>query len=422
MTATDDTIRHTVLSNGLRIVAQRLPCRGAVGVAVNYRAGFRGEPEGRSGMAHLFEHLMFQGTATVGNGGHFGYVQRLGGTVSGNTFTDISDFHQLVPAGRELRVLEMEADRMQHLILDQDRLDVQRRVVLEEINLKVTGSPYGGFPWTVLPRAVYSAWHNAHNGYGDRADLMEITVEECRDFYTAMYAPGNAVVAVAGDVDPDRILREAAEIFGVLDDRGSPKHPPLAEAAGAAPRTHRHRDALAPRPALALGHPLPDPSDIDGYAGFVVASMWLTGNDRTFLRQALDNRGIPCASVCGLFGPWLAADPDTFTFVAHHDPGDRDNVVGLFDDACDRLASTEGDRLEPVRRQTCAALLVQQDSALNEARALARSTLLFNDPGLIHRSMLATGTVPAEHVRSAARKLRDHRGRGYVELATAEAA
>ncbi|MFJ9543428.1 M16 family metallopeptidase [Streptomyces sp. NPDC101225] len=419
MTATDDTIRHAALSNGLRIVAQRLPGQGAVGVAVNYRAGFRGEPEGRAGMAHLFEHLMFQGSTTVGAGGHFGYVQRLGGTVSGNTFTDVSDFHQLVPAGCERRVLEMEADRMQNLIIDQNRLDVQRRVVLEEINLKVKGSPYGGFPWTVLPQAVYSDWRNAHNGYGDEADLTEITVQECRDFYASAYAPGNAVVAVAGDIDPDRVVQDAAEIFGVLDDRGSPKPPPLAEDADSPARTRHHRDVLAPRPALALGRPLPAPSEIDAYAGFVVASMWLTGNDRSPLRRTLDSRGIPCASVCGLFGPWLAVAPDTFTFVAHHDPGQGDAVVEAFDEACGRLAATGSEAIDPARSQTYVTLLAQQDSALNEARALARSALLFDDPGLIRRAMLATATVPAAQVHSAARQLMSHQGRGYAELTTA---
>ncbi|MBP0458695.1 M16 family metallopeptidase [Streptomyces montanisoli] len=418
MTASDERLRHAALPNGLRIVARRLPGRGAVGVAVNYRAGFRGEPEGRSGMAHLFEHLMFQGSAGFGAGGHFGYVQRLGGTVSGNTFTDISDFHQVVPAGNERRVLEMEADRMQHLILDQERLDVQRRVVLEEINLKVRGAPYGGFPWTVLPRAVYSGWHNAHNGYGDEADLMEITVQECRDFYASAYAPGNAVVAVAGDVDPGRLVDEAVEVFGGLDDRGTPKPPPLDETPGTSPRTHHHRDALAPRPALAIGRPLPAPSDIDRYAAFVVASMWLTGNDHSPLRRALDARGVPCASVCGLFGPWLAAEPDTFTFVAHHDPGGRNAVVDLFDEACERLAATGDDGIGPARRQAHVSLLAQQDSVLGETRALARSELLFGDPGLVRRAMLATATVPATHVHAAARELADHRGRGYAELTT----
>uniref|UniRef100_A0AAU2VR16 Insulinase family protein n=1 Tax=Streptomyces sp. NBC_00008 TaxID=2903610 RepID=A0AAU2VR16_9ACTN len=419
MTATRDTIRHTMLSNGLRIVAQRRPGKGAVGVAVNYRAGFRGEPEGRSGMAHLFEHLMFQGSDTVASGGQFGYVQRLGGTVSGNTFTDISDFHQLVPAGSERRILQMEADRMQNLILDQDRLDVQRRVVLEEINLKVKGSPYGGFPWTVLPQAVYSTWNNAHNGYGDEADLMKITVQECREFYARMYAPGNAVVAVAGDIAPDLVIEDAAEIFGGLEDRGSPKPPLLGEAPGLSPRTHHHRDVLASRPALALGRPLPAPTNINEYAGFVVASMWLTGNDHSWLRQSLDCRGIPCASVCGLFGPWLAADPDTFAFVAHHDPGDRETVIGLFDEACGRLAGADSDQIDPARRQTYVSLLAQQDSPLNEARALARSALLFHQPDLIRQAMLATATVPAAHVHAAARQLMDHRGRGYAELTTA---
>ncbi|MGN5381192.1 insulinase family protein [Streptomyces lasalocidi] len=218
------------------------------------------------------------------------------------------------------------------------------------------------------------------------------------------------------DIDPDGIVQDAAEIFGVLDDRGSPELPPLEEAPESSSRTHHHREVLAPRPALALGRPLPAPSEIDSYAGFVVASMWLTGNGRSWLRQALDSRGIPCASVCGLFGPWLASDPDTFTFVAHHDPGQRDTVVQMFDEACSRLAVTDSAQIDPARSQTYVSLLAQQDSALNEARALARSTLLFGDPCLIRQAMLATATVPAAHVHYAAEQLLDHRGRGYAEL------
>lgn len=389
-------------------------------MAVNFRAGFRGEPEGRSGLAHLFEHLMFQGSGKVAPGGHFAAVQALGGTVSGNTFTDVADYHQVVPAGYEGRVLKMEADRMENLILDQGRLDVQRRVVLEEINLRVEGAPYGGFPWTSLPSAVYTTWSNRHNGYGEPVELEAVSLDECRDFYTAMYAPGNAVVAVCGDLDPDRALDQAAETFAPLGDRGRPRLPRLtelpADSTDTRARTVRRRDALAPRPALAIGVPLPDAADGEAYAACVVASVCLTGNSWTWLRQAIEARNGQCASVCGLFGPWLAAEPDTFVFVAHHDDGDRETVERLLDEALERLAESSAEEIAPGRAQAYSALTGQQDSVLGVARALSRSALLWDRPDLVSAGVAATATVDDDDVRRAARTLRETRCRGYVEL------
>jgi predicted Zn-dependent peptidase len=416
MSDQDRRIRQVRLANGLRVLTRQHLGPGAVGVAVNYRAGFRGEPESRSGMAHLFEHLMFQGSADIGEEGHFGYVQRLGGSVSGNTFTDVSDFHQVVPAGGEPRVLEMEADRMRNLILDQGRLDIQRKVVLEEINLKVEGVPYGGFPWTVLPSAAFASWRNGHNGYGDPEELQAVSVDECRAFYDEMYAPGNATVAVCGDIDPDSTLELAAKVFGELEDRGTPRHESLIEPAADEPRTVVRHDRLAPRPALAIGLPLPDPRDIDAYAACVVLSVALTGNGNTWLRRALGALGADAASVCGLFGPWFAADPDTFVFVAHHEPGDRAEAEALFDQGLENLADGDPAEILAARAQAYTALVGQQDSALAGARAMARSALLWDDPDLVDRAIRHTATVSADLVRDTARRFRHTRGRGYAEL------
>lgn len=217
-----DAIHHTTLDNGLRVVVQRVEGVSGVAVSVNYRAGFRTEKPTRSGFSHLFEHMMFQGSKNVAGGEHFAAVQARGGVANANTFPDSTDYYQVVPADALENVLDLEADRMGFLAITGERLATQRNVVKEEIQLQVTGRPYGGFPWTVLPSVMFDRWENAHNGYGEMADLDAATVENCAEFFHHYYAPGNAVLAVCGDVAPGPALAAVRRSFARVAARPVP--------------------------------------------------------------------------------------------------------------------------------------------------------------------------------------------------------
>jgi zinc protease len=414
-----DGIVETRLANGLGVVVQRVPQTSGAGVAVNYRVGFRTETPGRSGFAHLFEHMMFQGSRSVAKGEHFSRVLAHGGQVNGNTFPDVTDYHQVVPSHAVDQVLALEADRMAHLAVTQRNLDVQRDVVKEEIRLKVTGMPYGGFPWTVLPSVLYGKWENAHNGYGELDDLDAATIEDCADFYAAFYAPQNAVLAVCGDIDPQATLTAVERAFADVPARPGPPLPDLAEPVAGEPLTGVHIDALAPRQALAVGCRLPDPArDMRAYAAHVVLGRLLTSGTHARLRQAVVPLTAQVASTAGLFGPLMAADPDTFVIVVHHPHGAAERALAVVDRELRAVASGAASERE-VQRAVASALTqthVGQDSLATRVRSLARGRMLWQQPGIADALTRALAATDAQDIRAAAANLARPQGRAVLTL------
>src|SRR5437899_3769684 len=199
--ATKYPVESFTLSNGLRVVITPDRSAPVVGVAVVYDVGIRSEPEGRTGFAHLFEHLMFQGSANPEKLAHFRYVQGSGGTFNGSTHLDYTDYFESLPPNALERALFLEADRMRGKRLTEENLRNQVDVVKEEIRVNVLNRPYGGFPWLKLPPVVFDTFANAHDGYGSFVDLNAATVSDAEDFFQRYYAAGNATLAVAGDFD-----------------------------------------------------------------------------------------------------------------------------------------------------------------------------------------------------------------------------
>src|SRR3954464_4093488 len=195
------TVERTRLRNGLRVVLLPESSAPVVGVAVSYDVGIRSEPEGRTGFAHLFEHLMFQGSESLEKLAHFRHVQGAGGTFNGSTHLDYTDYFEALPGNALERALFLEADRMRGPRLTEENLRNQVDVVKEEIRVNVLNRPYGGFPWLRLPPVMFETFANAHDGYGSFGDLDHATVADAEEFFDKYYASGNAVLTVAGDFD-----------------------------------------------------------------------------------------------------------------------------------------------------------------------------------------------------------------------------
>lgn len=411
--------RVTHLANGLRIVVRRVPGMTGCAVAVHYRAGFRTEPRGRAGFAHLFEHMMFQGSAGVPLGRHFAEIQGAGGSVNGNTFTDVADYHQTAPVGSLGRILELEADRMGWLQLTQRNLDVQRDVVREEINLQVAGRAYGGFPWTVLPAAMHAAWELSHNGFGTSDDLGGATLDACEEFYAGHYAPANAVVGVCSDRPVEEVAAVAAATFDRVPFR-SPARPTLPLTDGDRPAEIDHHDAFAPRPALSWGWSIPAIGDApDDYAAYAVLSRLLTGGAHGILRQAVRPLGASIDTSVGLFGPLMAAGPDTLALVAHHDDGTAAQVQDRVQAALEQLArDLDSETTRSAVLGTVGELYRRLDAPAHRTRTMTRGELLFGMPDLAERYEESLWKVDAPAVQRAAATLADPARRGVVRLRT----
>src|SRR5436190_5434560 len=221
---------HTfTLPNGLRVVLAPDGTSPVVGVCVHYDVGFRSEPEGRTGFAHLFEHLMFQGSESLEKLAHFRHVQSSGGTFNGSTHPDYTDYFMVLPSAALERALFLEADRMRAPKLTQENLNNQIDVVKEEIRLNVLNRPYGGFPWILLPPVLYDTFPNAHNGYGDFSELEQASLDDAAAFFDTYYSPANAQVTVSGYLDVDETLALVEKHFGDVPARPAPQRPSFAE-------------------------------------------------------------------------------------------------------------------------------------------------------------------------------------------------
>jgi zinc protease len=410
------------LANGLRVVV--LPDRTSpvVAVAVYYDVGMRSEPEGRTGFAHLFEHLMFQGSANLGKTEHFTYVQGAGGVLNGSTHVDYTNYYEVLPSSATELALFLEADRMRSVALTQDNLENQVAVVQNEIRVNVQNRPYGGFPWLSMPPVLFDSFANSHDGYGSFVDLEAATLADAQSFFDRYYAPGNAVLAVAGDVDPAQVMAWAQEHFGDIPGRAVEPPPAFSEPLLTSERRAVVEDRLAPAPAVALAWRVPDPGNLQTYLPYVVLAEVLTDGDASRLQERLLLKDRTATSVGGYLGimgdPLDARDPTPFMLEVHH-PAEVpvDTVIATVDEEITRLAS-DGLTQDEVQRTVArmvARFLREVDPVLGRATHAAvfeqqrgRAELLNELPGLL-------SAVTAEQVLAAAATLRPG-NRAVVEL------
>ncbi len=209
------------LPNGLKVVLSRDPSVPTATVGVYYGIGFRIEPRNRTGFAHLFEHLMFQGSQNAPKGTFDKIIYNSGGVNNGSTRFDFTNYYEVVPSNALESVLWVEADRMRMPAINETVLKNQQGVVANEVKVNVLNQPYGGWPWIDMPMLANENWHNAHNFYGDLADLEAATVEDATQFFKSFYRPNNAVLVVAGDIDYAQTRRWIDRYFGGVP-RGEP--------------------------------------------------------------------------------------------------------------------------------------------------------------------------------------------------------
>ena len=265
------------LSNGLTVVVSEDHSAPTFGVCVSYGIGFRLEPEGRTGFAHLFEHMMFEGTPIAPKGVLERVIEGGGGNNNGDTRYDYTEYIETAPISALDPILWIEADRMKTLDFSAKNLENQRKVVEEEVRVNVMNQPYGLFFAIDLPGKAFDTYPNAHNFYGDFKDLDAAKIEDVQTFYEQYYAPNNAVMAIVGDVQPDEVFAKVDKYFASLASRPTPAKPKVEEAPQKAERKSQQTDKLAKVPAVAIGYRMPERHSPDALVGAVtgrIAAQW----------------------------------------------------------------------------------------------------------------------------------------------------
>ena len=285
-------VEYYKLPNGLRVSLSPDHTAPTVTVAVYYRIGFRVEPRDRTGFAHLFEHMMFQGSQNLGKMEFIRLVQKNGGILNGSTRFDFTNYFEALPSNKLETALWAEADRMRGLNITEENLKNQQGVVGNEVKVNVLNRPYGGFPWVDMPQYANTNWYNAHNFYGDLKDIEAAKLEDVQNFFKTYYVPSNAALAVVGDFDPAQAKQWIQKYFAGIPSPPQPKLPNLTE-----PRQEKEKratkvDAQAKRPAIALAYHMPDRNTPEYYAMGILNELLLQGDDSLLHEELVKKRAL----------------------------------------------------------------------------------------------------------------------------------
>ncbi|MBK6722399.1 MAG: insulinase family protein [Acidobacteria bacterium] len=283
-------VTYYKLKNGLKVVLS--PDRSAPlsTVAVYYNIGFRIEPRDRTGFAHLFEHLMFQGSKNLGKMEFIKLVESNGGVLNGSTRFDFTNYFAVMPSHKTETLIWAEADRMRGLDITQENLVNQQGVVANEVKVNVLNQPYGSFPWIDLPMAAFTNWYNAHNFYGDLKDLEAATLADAKSFAQKYYQPGNAVLVVTGDFDEVAAKGWVEKYFANIPAQKAEAIPGSDRTASGKEKTVSRTDKLAKKPAVAFGYQMPPRGTPEYFAMGLIEQILVQGEDSLLYQELVKNK------------------------------------------------------------------------------------------------------------------------------------
>ena len=399
------------LPNGLVVVVSEDHSAPAFGLCISYGIGFRLEPEGRTGFAHLFEHMMFEGTPTASKGTFDRVVEGGGGSINGDTRWDFTEYIDTAPIAALGPVLWLEADRLKTLDFSPENLENQRKVVEEEVRVNMLNQPYGLFYAIDLPGKAFNKFPNSHNFYGDFRDLDAANIQDVKAFYEHYYAPNNAVLCVAGDVRPDEVVEEVEKYFGGIPTRQVPAKPDVTEAAQTAERRATQPDKFAAVPALAIGYRMPPRNSHDAVVGAVVGEL-LHNGQASLLYQALVKEKQVALSVDG-GANWPLGNPFEYdgptllaSFIVYPPKLKENDVLSAYDAVIANLvargpSSAEMDRIRTKMRSDWYG---QLEIPVDRASVLSHATLFDGNPQRVNEIPDELAKVTPEEVRAFTRK------------------
>ena len=391
----------TTLDNGLRVIISEDHYAPVFAVAVSYKVGSRDERQGRTGFAHLFEHMMFKGSDNVGPGEHFYLIFTKGGNMNGTTNTDRTLYYEVLPKNQLDLGLFLEADRMRSLKITKENLDNQRQAVKEERRLGVDNQPYGEAS-EKIDDLIYDNFAYKHSVIGSMADLDAASVEDVQQFFKTYYAPNNVVLALAGDLDTKETLAKVKKYFGDIPRQPAPKPVDLTEPPKTAERRAKLDDKLARATRLTLAYRVPDVTSADTRA-LSIGSTILGGGESSRLYQKLvKEKELVTSIFAGTDG---RAGPSSFQITAMIRPGKTpEEVESLISEEVARFISapvTEKE-LDRVRASIRRGAVAPRESVLSTAINLADSTALYNDPNRINTEYEKRLAVTAAEILKAA--------------------
>ena len=416
------SIQRFTLDNGLRVVLNVDKSSPTIAVAVTYDVGSRNELPNRSGFAHLFEHLMFQGSRNVKKGEHFTLISGRGGSLNGTTSVDRTNYFDVLPLNELALSLWLEADRMRWLDVTQEKFENQRKVVQEEYRMRVADAPYRPALIRLQELLYGNYWPYAHPTIGSMDDLNAAKFEWVLEFYHQYYRPNNAVLTVAGNFDTEQAAALIQQYFGDI-----PRQPEIPRYAPPAPPTPHMtqqretvRDRNAKTPALLYGWLIPETSSDEHYA-LEMATMLLTDGESSLLHQDLVSKHSWAREVSS----WTydRRGPDALTIMATlTDDAELSRVRKRLEGTLERLGNetVAPKQLQRVRNRLRSFVLFQLQSNSSRAVQLGEFEVFRGDARLLSRQLERYLAVDPEAIRSAVAKHLRAESATIVEILPAE--
>jgi zinc protease len=395
--------KETALKNGLRVITVEDHNSPVVALAIAYNVGSRNEKKGRTGFAHLFEHMMFKGSENVGNGEHSLLISYNGGGLNGSTNEDDTNYYEVVPANQLELLLFLESDRMRSLAITQENLDNQRNAVQEERRQRVDNQPYGRTD-EVHQELLYDNFAYKHSVIGSMEDLNAATVDDVRAFFKLYYAPNNAVLALVGDFNQADALGRIKKYFEAIPRQSDPPNVDMAEPEQTAERRATVDDRLARLPQVDIAFKAVPGNTPDFYALQVLSAV-LQGGQSSRLYQSLVKDKETAQNIRGYITEMRG--PGAFYTTATLRPGKKteDAEAAIY-------AEIERLKKEPVadwelqkgKNSTRRALITGTQTCLFQALTLARNAIFYNDPNLINTRAEKVAAVTKGDVQRVANK------------------
>ena len=393
------------LPNGLKVYAIRDTSTANVSVQVWYDVGSKDDPAGRSGFAHMFEHLMFKGTRNLVDEQMDRLTEDVGGYNNASTASDYTNYYEVVPANHLERLLFAEADRMSSLVVDAKVFASERDVVKEELRSRVLASPYGKLFYIYFPTISYAVHPYARSGIGRIEDLDAATIDDIRAFHATYYRPDNAVLVVAGNFDPAQLDRWVDKYFANIAKPNRPiPRVTVAEPPRASPTRRTVYEANTPLPAVMLSYQLPPDNDADTAALTVLDSIMSGGENSRLYRNLIYRDQLAAQADTFLDSRQSTGAYALFAILAGGKSADEGEKALRREIAALRDAPVSEAELAEAKNEILTAALKSRETAEGKASTLAASIIIDRDPRHSDRQLADIAKVTVADVQRVARK------------------
>jgi zinc protease len=402
--------RDVKLDNGLRVILVPDHSAPVYGIDVCYNVGARNEHPGRTGFAHLFEHMMFEGSENVAKGEHFVLVFNNGGNMNGTTNEDRTTYFEELPKNQLDLGLFLEADRMRALNVTQANLDNQRNAVQEERRQGIDNQPYGRAQLD-LDNLAYDNFAYKHSTIGSMTDLNAASVDDVKDFFRIYYAPNNAVLTLVGDFDPDEALAKVKKYFGAIPAQPAPPKVDLSEEPHYGERREVIYDPLARLPEIDMAYHIPPGNTPENYAAQQLTYVLGQGESSRFYQRLVKEKqlasevSVQSDARIGVSQLYISANPRPGVKVEDLEKAMDEEISAVV------KSGVTAEELAKAKSQLLRQFIERRRSALFTAVLIGNYTVYFNDPNLINTIVDKEQAVTVDEVNAVAKKylVRDQR-------------